>query len=81
MVDREGHIKLIDFGFAKHLGGASEKTFTNLGTVGYAAPEVIKGKAEGYSFEADLWSFAILLAQLLTGSLPFKNKADPMAID
>ena len=44
MIDDQGHIKLIDFGFAKFLGQGSEsRTYTNCGTLGYTAPEVIAG--------------------------------------
>jgi len=42
MIDIDGHIKLIDFGFAKRLSSANQfKTFTNCGTLGYTAPEVM----------------------------------------
>jgi len=66
MIDSEGHVKLIDFGFAKKLASNSTRTYTNCGTIGYAAPEVISGST-GYSLPADIWSFGILLAELLTG--------------
>lgn len=67
MIDSEGHIKMIDFGFAKRLTSQNNfRTFTNCGTLGYTAPEVITGKS-GYSFSADLWSFGILLCELLIG--------------
>jgi len=64
MIDSEGHVKLIDFGFAKKL--TSERTYTNCGTMGYAAPEVVGAQA-GYSFPADVWSFGIMMVELLTG--------------
>jgi len=42
MVDKDGHIKLIDFGFAKKLHSSHKhRTATNCGTLGYSAPEVI----------------------------------------
>lgn len=66
MVASDGHVKLIDFGFAKRLRG-DMRTMTNCGTLGYAAPEVVNGASVGYSFQADVWSFGILLAELLTG--------------
>jgi serine/threonine protein kinase len=58
MIDCEGNIKLIDFGFAKvlHL----PRTFTLCGTNHYMSPEVIEN-TKGYSFEADWWSFGVLL--------------------
>jgi len=65
MIDREGHIKLIDFGFAKHLEKSNSRAYTNCGTIGYIAPEVLQGG--GYCYPADIWSFGILLLVLLTG--------------
>ena len=42
MIDKEGHIKLIDFGFAKLLDKSNGfRTYTNCGTLGYTAPEVL----------------------------------------
>ncbi len=41
LIDREGHIKIADFGFAKKLTHA--KTFTLCGTPEYLAPEIIMG--------------------------------------
>jgi serine/threonine protein kinase len=42
MIDAEGHLKLIDFGFAKILEAKKDfRTVTNCGTLGYTAPEVI----------------------------------------
>lgn len=64
MIDNQGHIKLIDFGFAKQIDG-SGRTYTNCGTLGYTAPEVIQGL--GHSFKADIWSFGILIVEMLTG--------------
>ena len=67
MIDSEGHIKLIDFGFAKVLKDKNNlRTYTNCGTIGYTAPEVIAGQS-GYSFPADIWSYGVLIFELLTG--------------
>lgn len=66
VIDKDGHIKLIDFGFAKKLSKNSNgefRTFTNCGTLGYTAPEIIIG--HGYSFAADIWSYGILLCELI----------------
>jgi len=73
MIDAEGHVKVIDLGFAKRVKG---RTFTTLGTPSHVAPEVILGK--GYSFKADVWSFGILICEFLTGHSPFHAVEDPI---
>lgn len=66
IVDHTGNLKLIDFGFSKILKGNKDtRTYTNCGTLGYTAPEVIQGV--GHSFPADIWSLGILILVLLTG--------------
>lgn len=65
MIDTEGHVKLIDFGFAKQMTGA--RTYTNCGTLGYVAPEVLSETGSGYDYSADIWSFGVLIVELLTG--------------
>lgn len=66
VVDKDGHIKLIDFGFAKRLSSTKKhRTNTNCGTLGYTAPEVLLGSSLGYSYEADIWSYGILLCELI----------------
>lgn len=73
-----GHLKLVDFGFSKHLRTKSEKTFTNCGTPSYLAPEIIQGN--GHSFSVDVWGLGILLYELITlGQTPF-NAQTPLLI-
>lgn len=79
MIDKTGHIKLIDFGFAKLLTAQNDyRTTTNCGTVGYTAPEVLLGN--GYSFECDIWSFGILICELYQNLLPYEDTTTTEAI-
>ena len=74
LLDREGHIKLIDFGFSKQLADLRrDRVRTNCGTPAYAAPEVLIGA--GYNYKADIWSFGILICEMLGGFTPFGPKA------
>ncbi|XP_040293551.1 cGMP-dependent protein kinase 2-like [Bufo bufo] len=76
LLDSEGYIKMVDFGFAKKIG-AGKKTWTFCGTPEYVAPEIIMNR--GHDFGADYWSLGILIYELLTGSPPFSG-TDPIKI-
>ncbi|KAK4124864.1 kinase-like protein [Parathielavia appendiculata] len=73
LLDAEGHIKLVDFGFAKRLGnnesGHPVETYTLCGTPEYLAPEVIHNK--GHTTAVDWWALGILIYEFLTGYPPF----------
>uniref|UniRef100_A0A8C1LRT6 Protein kinase cGMP-dependent 2 n=1 Tax=Cyprinus carpio TaxID=7962 RepID=A0A8C1LRT6_CYPCA len=76
MLDTDGYVKLVDFGFAKKLK-CGQKTWTFCGTPEYVAPEIILSKGHGLS--VDFWSLGILIFELLTGSPPFTG-SDQMII-
>ena len=82
LLDRHGHIKLIDFGFSKQMRDIrDERAHTNCGTPAYAAPEVLIGGTRGYSYKADIWSFGILICEILGGFTPFGPKAMEIGAD
>ncbi|KAH0504125.1 cAMP-dependent protein kinase catalytic subunit PRKX isoform X1 [Microtus ochrogaster] len=66
LLDREGHIKLTDFGFSKKL---VDRTWTLCGTPEYLAPEVIQSKGHGRA--VDWWALGILIFEMLSGFPPF----------
>ena len=44
MLDKDGHIRLIDFGFSKQVADITkDRLTTNCGTLTYIAPEVMMG--------------------------------------
>jgi protein kinase X len=78
LLDAAGHIRLIDFGFSKQLTKSSQRCFTNCGTPGYTAPEVMLQssgpQSGGYDAKkADIWSVGILLCEMVGGFTPFKR--------
>ncbi|KIX92527.1 uncharacterized protein Z520_11703 [Fonsecaea multimorphosa CBS 102226] len=69
-LDQHGHVKLIDFGEAKHVPNG---TGTLCGTLEYIAPEIIVNSNKGkYTKCADWWSGGILIFEMLSGHTPFQ---------
>ena len=68
MIDKDGNVKLMDFGIAK-FEGAQITQDTIMYTPTYAAPEQIKG--ENVDIRTDLYSLGCTLYELLTGRPPF----------
>lgn len=66
VIDKNGHLRLVDFGFAKRL--KKERTYTRWGTEGYIAPEIIKDF--GHGLAADIWSLGILFCNMVSGITP-----------
>ena len=80
MITPEGHVKVMDFGLAKRvvsdLAGTEEVQLTTLtkegstvGTIPYMSPEQLKGKE--VDTRSDIFSFGIILYEMLTGVHPF----------
>jgi serine/threonine protein kinase/Flp pilus assembly protein TadD len=73
MVTKEGQVKITDFGLAK-LKGATKltKTRSTLGTLAYMSPEQAQG--EEVDSRSDIFSFGVVLYEMITGQLPFKGE-------
>src|SRR3990172_11829452 len=69
----KGLVKIMDFGLAK-LKGATKLTRTGstVGTAAYMSPEQAQG--EEVDQRSDIFSFGVVLYELLTGQLPFKGE-------
>ncbi|MCB1915124.1 MAG: bifunctional protein-serine/threonine kinase/phosphatase [Rhodocyclaceae bacterium] len=77
MIDRDGRVKILDFGTVMIAG--EDETASPLeksvpqGSVNYIAPEYLLGAAG--SFRSDLFSLAVICYEMITGKLPFDEPA------
>jgi serine/threonine protein kinase len=73
MLNEKNQMKVMDFGLAK-LRGSSRltKTSSTIGTLAYMAPEQIQG--EEVDSRSDIFSFGVLLFEMLTGRSPFRGE-------
>lgn len=95
MLSRDGYAKILDFGLAKLVAereralvadseqktlirGVETESGTLMGTVNYMAPEQLLGQR--VDRRCDVFSFAVVLCEMLTGTAPFvhDNRIDTM---
>lgn len=70
LVGADDVLKISDFGTCKEFSEKSAK-MTFAGTVAWMAPEVIRN--EPCSEKVDVWSFGVLIWELLTGEMPYRD--------
>jgi len=81
LIDREGRVKIADFGLAKMARQTAEEfTLTGswqvMGTPHYMAPEQMERPAE-VDHRADIFSLGVVIYEMLTGELPLGRFAPP----
>ena len=70
--DRDNVLKLADLGLAK-VAGSENAGGEIMATPLYAAPEVIMGNHAAIGMKSDIYSFGIMLYELLAGGAPFRG--------
>ncbi|HYC92517.1 MAG TPA: protein kinase [Thermoanaerobaculia bacterium] len=81
LLTADGHLKLSDFGIARRWTDEESRltvTGATLGTIDYLSPEQAIG--EDVDPRSDLYSFGVLLYEMLTGHLPFEAPSKVAAI-
>lgn len=75
MVNRQGTVKIIDFGLVHVIKPEAKTILTDkgitIGTPGYVAPETISGRGNRYSFAVDCYGIGAILYRLITNCPTF----------
>jgi serine/threonine protein kinase len=69
LLNKRGKAKISDFGMSKKLTTSITCFNTFKGTFHYMSPERIQG--ESHSFDSDIWSLGLTIAECCFGKLPF----------
>uniref|UniRef100_A0A1X7UYV0 non-specific serine/threonine protein kinase n=1 Tax=Amphimedon queenslandica TaxID=400682 RepID=A0A1X7UYV0_AMPQE len=72
LLDRDGHIKLTDFGLCKEEISYGATTRTFCGTPEYLAPEVLEDN--DYGRAVDWWGLGVVMYEMMCGRLPFYSR-------
>jgi len=79
IIHRDIKIKIMDFGLAKIKGSVKlGKTTSTAGTLAYMSPEQIEGKE--IDARSDIFSFGVVLFEMLAGRRPFKEEYESALI-
>ena len=79
MITTDGSVKIMDFGLAKVRGKAHiTQDNSTVGTAAYMSPEQARGDESDH--RSDIWSFGVVLHEILYGQLPFKGDYEQAVI-
>lgn len=72
LLDKDGHIKIADFGLCKENMDDEATTKTFCGTPEYLAPEVLEDT--DYGRAVDWWGVGVVMYEMIVGRLPFYSR-------
>lgn len=70
LIDRQGNVKVTDFGLARSVEADATQTGAILGTPAYMAPEQVEGKS--VDARTDIYSLGLVLYEMFTGQRAFQ---------
>lgn len=74
MVDRDGVVKIVDFGIARTTGRSLTVTGKVVGTPAYMSPEQLQGETADH--RSDIFSLGIVVFEFLSGQAAFSGDSD-----
>lgn len=74
LIDKDGHIKIADFGLSAKIKYEGQRKHTVCGTPNYISPELLLDQEKGISYEVDIWALGVSIYAMLTGKLPFQAR-------
>jgi cyclin-dependent kinase len=80
LINREGELKLADFGLARAFGIPVRSYTHEVVTLWYRAPDVLLGSRK-YSTPVDVWSIGCIFAEMVNGSPLFTGTSEETQLD
>ncbi len=79
LMDSAGRPRIVDFGLASlQSAGVVATSSSTVGTVGYMSPEQARGETANH--QTDIWSFGVMLFEMVIGRLPFGGEYEQAVI-
>ncbi|MGB2769724.1 MAG: protein kinase [Candidatus Zixiibacteriota bacterium] len=80
LIGKDGRVRICDFGLAKAKRDVTlTQAGSTLGTIAYMSPEQAQGKEADH--RSDVFSFGVVLYEMVTGQLPFKGGHEAAVIN
>lgn len=80
LINREGELKLADFGLARAFGIPVRSYTHEVVTLWYRAPDVLLGSRK-YSTPVDIWSIGCIFAEMVNGTPLFTGTSEDVQLD